>query len=161
MLTSVILEQNVLQKWNILFCGLYYHKRLKGVTCFSQQIDDLTIFFILFLQTERKKAKPSFRLPTFCWIFDQRVSTRVGQSASCFRFLLRDILGFPGYDEANSCGFDLITFCKPIGEYLLHSHRELGYGKVCLFGKELKAAVLHRNTALQCQHLVFDSLEGP
>ena len=23
MLTSVILEQNVLQKWNILFCGLY------------------------------------------------------------------------------------------------------------------------------------------
>ena len=24
MLTSVILEQNVLQKWNILFCGLYY-----------------------------------------------------------------------------------------------------------------------------------------
>lgn len=107
-------------------------------TCFSQQIDDLTIFFILFLQTERKKAKPSFRLPTFCWIFDQRVSTRVGQSASCFRFLLRDILGFPGYDEANSCGFDLITFCKPIGEYLLHSHRELGYGKVCLFGKELK-----------------------
>ena len=119
------------------------------------------IFFILFLQTERKKAKPTFRLPTFCWIFDQRVSTRVGQSASCFRFLLRDILGFPGYDEANSCGFDLITFCKPIGEYLLHSHRELGYGKVCLFGKELKAAVLHRNTALQCQHLVFDSLEGP
>ena len=68
---------------------------------------------------------------------------------------------FPGYDEANSCGFDLITFCKPIGEYLLHSHRELGYGKVCLFGKELKAAVLHRHTALQCQHLVFDSLEGP
>ena len=24
MLTSVILEQNVLQKWNILFCGLYF-----------------------------------------------------------------------------------------------------------------------------------------
>ena len=84
----------------------------------------------------------------------------VGQSASCFRFLLRDILGFPGYDEANSCGFDLIAFCKPIGEYLLYSHRELGYGKVCLFGKELKAAVLPRNTALQCQHLVFDYLEG-
>lgn len=129
-------------------------------TCFSQQIDDLTIFFILFLQTERKKAKPSFRLPTFCWIFDQRVSTMVGQSASCFQFLLRDILGFPGYDEANSCGFDLIAFCKPISEYLLHSHRELGYGKVCLFGKELKAAVLPINTALQCQHLVFDYLEG-
>lgn len=84
----------------------------------------------------------------------------VGQSASCFQFLLRDILGFPGYDEANSCGFDLIAFCKPISEYLLHSHRELGYGKVCLFGKELKAAVLPRNTALQCQHLVFDYLEG-
>lgn len=26
MLTSVILEQNVLQKWNILFCGLYNDK---------------------------------------------------------------------------------------------------------------------------------------
>ncbi len=67
---------------------------------------------------------------------------------------------FIGYDEANSCGFDLIAFCKPISEYLLHSHRELGYGKVCLFGKELKAAVLPINTALQCQHLVFDYLEG-
>lgn len=29
MLTSVILEQNVLQKWNILFCGLYYSAGFK------------------------------------------------------------------------------------------------------------------------------------
>ena len=119
------------------------------------------IFSFLFLQTERKKGKTVFSAPDFLLDLRSEGEYKVGQSASCFRFLLRDILGFPGYDEANSCGFDLITFCKPIGEYLLHSHRELGYGKVCLFGKELKAAVLHRNTALQCQHLVFDSLEGP
>lgn len=30
MLTSVILEQNVLQKWNILFCGLYEELDIKN-----------------------------------------------------------------------------------------------------------------------------------
>lgn len=30
MLISVILEQNVLQKWNILFCGLYMLAERKG-----------------------------------------------------------------------------------------------------------------------------------
>lgn len=34
MLTSVILEQNVLQKWNILFCGLYFLWR-EGLLCFN------------------------------------------------------------------------------------------------------------------------------
>ena len=145
----LIINSLRLKRWNFQKFTRFFVKKSKKIN-----------FFIASLNSG-EKVNSVFWNPNFCWIFDQRVSTRVGQSASCFRFLLRDILGFPGYDEANSCGFDLITFCKPIGEYLLHSHRELGYGKVCLFGKELKAAVLHRNTALQCQHLVFDSLEGP
>lgn len=80
MLTSVILEQNVLQKWNILFCGLYCHAGTEGwkslgkqradTTCLDWIVPDNALFWlrdltrgreehIFFMQNRRQK------FPTF------------------------------------------------------------------------------------------------
>ncbi len=49
MLTSVILEQNVLQKWNILFCGLYMGTKITKVTPLEGVIAETAGAFTLYL----------------------------------------------------------------------------------------------------------------
>lgn len=50
MLTSVILEQNVLQKWNILFCGLY--KRQTSPNANVTKVTTVSVDIFMFFDTD-------------------------------------------------------------------------------------------------------------